>query len=229
MVKPRGALIVLEGTVGSGKSTQLPFVTAELTEWGIPHCYGREPGGVVLAENIRQLLLAPTSTGMEPLTEMLLFQAARAEYFAKLVIPQLRDGVTIVTDRSYFSTVAIQGYGRGVDVDLIQRYNHDAVFGCHPDITFVLDVENVPGAVTRALQQSRQIGEADRFEQEAFDFQTRVRDGYRALPVLYPERRINLVPPFDTVETAEEQIAQKKDYILEKLEPFLEEYFSPKE
>ncbi|MBS3169846.1 dTMP kinase [Candidatus Woesearchaeota archaeon] len=229
MAKPRGAFIVLEGMVGSGKSTQVPLVTAELVLWGIRHCYGREPGGVDLAEDIRRLLLAPASTGMEPLTEVLLFEAARTEYHGKFVIPQLRDGVTIVTDRSYFSTVAFQGFGHGVDVDLIKRYNHDAVSGHHPDISFILDVDCVEEAVKRALFASGKSGEADRFEQEDLDFHRRVRNGYRAIPDLYPERRICLVPSFDEMETAEEQIAQKKDYIIKKLTPFLEEYFSPKE
>ncbi len=224
----RGAMIVLDGMVGCGKTTQMDAVKRELWRQGVDHFSGREPGGVPSAEKIRSVILDPENREMHPLAVTFMFEAARAEYFAKLVIPTIESGKTVVTDRSYFSTIAFQGYGSGVPVSQIEKYNHDAVFGYHPDITFLLDVENVRGAVMRAQMASGKLGEPDRFEQEDLDFHTRLRDGYRAIPEMYPEMKIHLVPHFEEEVGAEKQIARKGEYILSKLTPFLEEYFTKK-
>lgn len=221
----RGAIIVLDGMVGCGKTTQMEVVKKELSRSGIVYNYGREPGGVPSAEKIRGVILDPANKDMHPLAVTFLFEAARAEYFAKHVIPLVESGTTVVTDRSYFSTIAFQGHGSGVPVSQIERYNHDAVFGYHPDLSFLLDVENVRSAVTRAQMTSGRIGEADRFEQEALDFHTRLRDGYRAIPGMYPEMNIHLVPHFEEEVDAARQIARKSEFILGRLGPFLEEYF----
>lgn len=221
----RGAIIVLDGMVGCGKTTQMESVKKDLWHKSIDFLYGREPGGVPSAEKIRGVILDPANKEMHPLAVTFMFEAARAEYFAKLVIPTVESGRTVLTDRSYFSTIAFQGYGSGVSVAQIERYNHDAVFGYRPDISFLLDVENVRSAVARAQMASGKLGEPDRFEQEELDFHTRLRDGYRAIPGMYPEMNIHLVPHCEEEAGAEKQIARKSEYILSKLTPFLDEYF----
>ena len=220
----KGAIIVLDGMVGCGKTTQLREITAELNRRNIPHFYGREPGGVPIAEAIRAVLLNPAHQEMNPLATVLLFEAARAEYFSKAVIPKVEQGITVVTDRSYWSTVAFQGYGSGVDVNLINQYNNDAVFGYHPDISFLLDVESVPEAVRRALVTSGRVGETDRFEHEERDFHTRIRDGYREIPSRYPEKNIHLVPHCEEEENITARIQRISDYLLARLNPFLDEF-----
>ncbi|MBI2668691.1 dTMP kinase [Candidatus Woesearchaeota archaeon] len=222
----RGAIIVLDGMVGCGKTTQLKEITDELMRRGVQHFYGREPGGVPIAEAIRGVLLNPVHKDMNPLTTVFLFEAARAEYFSKAVIPKINEGVTVVTDRSYWSTVAFQGYGSGVDVQLINCYNGDAVFGHHPDISFILDVEHVEEAVRRALMASGKAGEADRFEDEARNFHTRVRDGYRAIPGLYPDRKVHLVPHFEEEADIPARMQKISSYILDKLGPFLDAFYT---
>ncbi len=221
----RGAIIVLEGMVGCGKTTQMKAVTAELQRQNIDHFYGREPGGVAVAEKIRGVLLDPANRGMNPLAEMLLFQAARAEYFSKAVIPKVDAGITVVTDRSYWSTVAFQGYGFGVDLTQILCYSHDAVFGHHPNLTFVFDVENVEESARRARVASGKAGEADRFEAEVLAFQTRVRDGYRAIAASYHEaKNVHLISHHEEESDIPARIAKISSEMLTILVPFLEGY-----
>ena len=223
----RGAIIVLEGMVGCGKTTQMKAVTAELDRRAVDYFYGREPGGVPVAEKIRGVLLDPANRGMNPLAEMLLFQAARAEYFSEAVIPRVDAGIAVVTDRSYWSTVAFQGYGSGVDIIQIMQYSQDAVFGYHPDITFVFVVETVEDAVRRARVASEKVGEADRFEAEALAFQTRVRDGYRALAASYRiARNVHLISHHEEESDISVRITKISLEMLTVLVPFLEDFYA---
>ncbi len=164
--------IVLEGPDASGKSTQLRLLSDALSARGVPLVATREPGGTPLGERLRELVLAPDSP-MNPLTELLLIVGARHEHVEKVIRPALRDGKWVLCSRYTLSSLAYQGWGRGLDRDLIRRLNGLATGGLDPDYVFLLDL---PPAV--AYERTR---ERDRFEGEGLEFFTRVRVGYLEL------------------------------------------------
>lgn len=221
MMGKRGLMFVLEGMVGCGKTTQVDLVKDNFNKKGINYVYGREPGGVPVAERIRKLLLDPENKSMKPLTEVYLFGAARAEYIADFVRPSLESGVHVLTDRSYLSTMAFQGYGKGVDLNLIKRYADDAVQGCHPDIAFILDVEHVEAAMLRARKESTKIGAPDRFEDEQISFHTRVRDGYRLIAMDDTKHRV-LIPHYEGIQDIPTRIHKIYEVIGHSLDGILE-------
>ncbi|MEW6216176.1 MAG: dTMP kinase [Candidatus Bipolaricaulota bacterium] len=164
--------IVLEGPDASGKSTQLRLLSDALSARGVPLVATREPGGTPLGERLRELVLAPDSP-MNPLTELLLIVGARHEHVEKVIRPALRDGKWVLCSRYTLSSLAYQGWGRGLDRDLIRRLNGLATGGLDPDYVFLLDL---PPAV--AYERTR---ERDRFEGEGLEFFTKVRVGYLEL------------------------------------------------
>ena len=175
--KKRGYFITFEGIDGAGKTTQVVRLADTLKAQGIPHRVLREPGATALGENIRRLLLDTTAEAMCSETEMLLFAAARAQMVRQIIKPELAEGNWIICDRFVDSTVAYQGYGRQMDLDLIGQLNRFVIDDCLPDITFWLDLP-----VESALQrlQNRQ-GVQDRLDREGIDFMQRTSDGYRIL------------------------------------------------
>lgn len=164
--------VVLEGPDASGKSTQLRLLADALTAQGIPLVATREPGGTPLGERLRDIVLASDSS-MNPLTELLLIVGARHEHVEKVIRPALEDGKWVLCSRYTLSSLAYQGWGRGLDRDLIRRLNQLATGGLEPDYVFLLDL---PPAV--AYERTR---ERDRFEGEGLEFFTRVRVGYLEL------------------------------------------------
>lgn len=164
--------IVIEGPDASGKSTQLRLLSEALSARGVPLVATREPGGTPLGEQLRELVLAPGLL-MNPLTELLLIVAARHEHVEKVIRPALRDGKWVLCSRYTLSSLAYQGWGRGLDRDLIRRLNALATGGLEPDHVFLLDL---PPAV--AYERTR---ERDRFEGEGLEFFTNVRVGYLEL------------------------------------------------
>ncbi len=164
--------IVLEGPDASGKSTQLRLLSDALSARGVPLVATREPGGTPLGERLRELVLAPDSP-MNPLTELLLIVGARHEHVEKVIRPALRDGKWVLCSRYTLSSLAYQGWGRGLDRDLIRRLDGLATGGLDPDYVFLLDL---PPAV--AYERTR---ERDRFEGEGLEFFTKVRVGYLEL------------------------------------------------
>lgn len=164
--------VVLEGPDASGKSTQLHLLSEALSARGIPLVATREPGGTPLGEQLRELVLAP-GLPMNPLTELLLIVAARHEHVEKVIRPALSDGKWVLCSRYTFSSLAYQGWGRGLDRGLIRRLNELATGGLEPDYVFLLDL---PPAV--AYERTR---ERDRFEGEGLEFFTQVRVGYLEL------------------------------------------------
>lgn len=215
----KGKLIVLEGMVGCGKTTQLEVVKRLLTERGVNFVYGREPGGEPDAERVRKLLLDADSNFV-PLAQMYLFQAARAQYYVNIVRPQIESGVSVVTDRNYWSTETFQGKAGGVDLELIRTNNPAAVHGIHPDLGFILDVENVEAALIRARKTSQIAGEHDRFEDKELAYHINVRDGYREIPSRY--RNAVLVQHFEDIADIPNRIDRISIYIALRLEEFLD-------
>ncbi|GIK34071.1 MAG: hypothetical protein AMXMBFR45_19730 [Gammaproteobacteria bacterium] len=169
----RGAFITLEGVEGSGKSTNLAFVAERLRAAGKTVVMTREPGGVPVAERIREVLLAGDPGSMPPLTELLLMFAARAAHLRELVWPALEQGQWVVCDRFTDASYAYQGGGRGLPVTLIASLEASVQGAFRPDLTLLLDA-SWQGTRTRRDQR----GTADRFELEGRDFFDRVRACY---------------------------------------------------
>ncbi|MGH7117032.1 MAG: dTMP kinase [Stellaceae bacterium] len=180
----RGRLITLEGGEGAGKTTQLPLLVGALERAGIGALGTREPGGSAGAEAIRRLLLEGEGARWDAQQEALLLMAARRDHVARLIEPALTRGVWVVSDRFADSTLAYQGYGRGLapaDIALLQRF---ALGHFAPDLTLILDL---PAEIGRARAASRSAL-ADRFERLDTAFHERLRQGFRAIAAAEPGR-----------------------------------------
>ena len=176
-----GRFITLEGGEGAGKSTQAKLLAAALTDRGLPVLQTREPGGAPGAEVLRGLLLGGTVT-WSATAETLLHFAARAEHVERTIRPALDAGMWVVCDRFYDSTMAYQGYGLGADRDMIATLT--TLVGVHPDLTIILDVSEAV-AVERQLKRGM---DADRYERLDASFHRRVRQGFREIAQMAPER-----------------------------------------
>lgn len=194
-----GYLITLEGGEASGKTTQLERLALALRSRGLQVVTAREPGGTPLAERIRGLLLARASD-MDPMTEVLLFAAARSEVYARIVGPALMADAIVLCDRFVDSSLVYQGYGLGVDLDIIRSVNRAATGGRMPDLTLVLDLP-AEQAAARRIMAGR---EADRIEARGMGFHERVRQGFLELAAMEPWRIrvVNAERPVDDVAAA---------------------------
>jgi dTMP kinase len=174
------AFIAFEGPDGSGKSTQLRLLARKMEAEGLPVRTTREPGGTPLGERLRELLLTP-SYSPEPTTELFLFEAARAELVAKVILPSLKLAQNVLSDRFAASTVAYQGYGLGLDMDIIASVNRMATQGLEPDLYILLDVPPELG-----LRRKR--GAVNRIDDRELAFHRRVRAGYLDMASKSPGR-----------------------------------------
>lgn len=172
-----GRFIALEGGEGVGKTTQAALLSAWLTAAGVRHRVAREPGGTAVGEAIRSVVLGRPDLDVSPESELFLILAARAAFVRDVVRPALDAGELVVADRFALSTLAYQGYGRGLDLDEVRRANALATGGLEPDLYLMLDV---PAAV--GVGRQRHGGKhPDRIEREGDAFRRRVRDGYLEL------------------------------------------------
>lgn len=179
----KGLFITFEGIEGSGKTTQIKRLRHWLTDRGHETVVTREPGGTVISEAIRTVLLNPDHEAMASNTELLLYSAARAQHVTEMIQPALEAGVMVLCDRFSDSTTAYQGYGRGLDRNLLERLDELATGGIQPDITLLFDLP-----VHNGLQRALRGRLADRIEQESVDFHQRVRDGYLEIAKAFPDR-----------------------------------------
>lgn len=178
------AFITFEGIEGSGKTTQMQLLRDWLQAQGYRVLATREPGGTAIGDRIRAILLDPTHTDMAAETEILLYSAARAQIVRQVIRPHLEQGWIVVCDRFFDSTLAYQGYGRGLPLDILQRITTFATGGLTPDLTVYLDLPAELG-----LQRKAQTpAEWTRFEAETLAFHRRVRAGYLALAAAEPHR-----------------------------------------
>jgi len=168
----KGKLITFEGIDYSGKTTQAKKLFNYLKRKGHKAILLREPGGEKISENIRQVLLSSRNTGMNPLAELLLYEAARAQLVSKIILPALRQGKLVICDRFYDSSLAYQGYGRGLDKKMVDYLNR--VSGLKPDLTILIDIP-IKVFTIRMRQNNKK---KDRIEKEKIDFYKRVREGY---------------------------------------------------
>jgi len=185
--------VTFEGIEGSGKSTHLRLLANALRSAGHNVVETREPGGTALGQALRELLLAPSATPPEPLAELLLYCADRAQHVAQVIRPALAAGQVVLCDRFSDSTLAYQGYARSLDLGTVRALDAAARGGLEPDLTFLLDCPPDAG-LARARARS---GSSDRFEQEALAFHEAVQRGFHALAATAPGRYriIDTVPP----------------------------------
>jgi len=184
-----GRFITFEGPEGSGKSTQIKRLAERLETQGIKVLCTREPGGTATGEAIRNMLQHDAAG--EPLgerAELLLFTASRAQLMDQVVLPALGRGEWVLCDRFIDSTMAYQGFARGMPIDTLDRINDFAINSRKPDLTLLLDLDIENGFQRLEKRYSDGKGSADRFEREARDFHLRVRDGYHKLAAREPER-----------------------------------------
>ena len=178
--------ITFEGSEGCGKSTQVRRLTTRLEQAGVPFLVTREPGGTPIGESIRELLqFAPQSASMTSETELLLFEASRAQLVREILKPALKNGNCIIADRFFDSTTIYQGVARKLDAKIVAALNAFAIGDCVPDITFVLDVD-----LKTAHARMKAPRRPDRMEMQPEDFYERVIEGYRKLAAAEPKRII---------------------------------------
>jgi len=180
-----GAFITFEGIDGCGKSTQLRLLASELRVRGVPVVATREPGGTPLGQKLRAALL-DVQEQVDPLTELLVFAADRAQHVRKHLLPALEQNQVVLSDRYADATVAYQGAGRGFDPQLIQEIVELATGGLKPDLTLLFDLSVPESAVrTRKRVQNKRT---DRLDKENAEFHTRVRNAYLEIAKREPER-----------------------------------------
>ena len=182
----KGLFITFEGLEGCGKTTQAKMLFDFLIKQKISSIYTKEPGGTKIGDKIRKILLDQKNDGMDYKTEMLLFLASRAENVRLIILPALKEGKIVISDRFYDSTTAYQGCGRGIDLEIIKNLNSLVVGKAIPDLTFILDIDPYEG-----LKRSASFGNSSemRFEEEFINkkiiggklFLERVRQGYYQL------------------------------------------------
>jgi dTMP kinase len=193
--------ITLEGPEGSGKTTQIPLLVEWLRGQGYEVELTREPGGTDIGNQIRDVLHDPRNTAMDATAEILLYSADRAQHVAQRIRPALAAGKIVVSDRYYDSTLAYQGYGRGLDLQMLRAITAFTTGGLKPDLTLYLDIVPEEGL------QRRQAGgeEWNRLDAEGLEFHRRVRAGYMELIAQEAERWV-VIDAARSLEEVQEEI-----------------------
>ncbi|RMF26846.1 MAG: dTMP kinase [Chloroflexi bacterium] len=198
-----GLFITFEGPEGSGKTTQVQRLAERLRRAGYPVLTTREPGGTTIGDQIRAVLHDLRNREMDPRTEVLLYAASRAQLVAEVVRPALARGTIVLCDRYTDSTLAYQGYGRGLDLDVLKAMMDFATGGLKPHLTLYLDLPVEKGLARKQEALQRGEGEWNRLDQEDVAFHRRVRAGYHALAAAEPGRWrvLNADRPIEVVQT----------------------------
>ncbi|MFC1977156.1 dTMP kinase [Chloroflexota bacterium] len=174
--------ITFEGGEGSGKTLQTRVLYRRLSQLAIPALLTHEPGGTALGKKLARWLKWTQDTGISPLTELLMFNASRAQLVEEVIQPSLKGGKVVICDRYTDSTTAYQSYGRGLDLEMVKAINNAATQGLTPSLTVLLDMSPEEGLTRKGAEKH------DRFEQENIAFHQRVREGYLKLAADDPER-----------------------------------------
>ena len=205
-----GTFITFEGPEGGGKTSQIRLLAQFLSERDCPVLVTREPGGTEIGNQVREILTRMENTNMHPRTEILLFLAARAQLVEQCIRPQLEKGMIVLCDRYADSTLAYQGYGHGIDLELLQGFLSFATAELWPTLTILLDIDPSQG-----LNRKRGGSEWNRLDDYALAFHQRVRQGYLQLARQNPERwvTIDASQAFETVQS------QVRRVVLEKVAP----------
>ncbi len=194
-----GTFITLEGPDGSGKTTQAQLLVKWLRDQGRDVLLTREPGGTEIGDQIRDILHDSGNTAMNPRTEFLLYSASRAQHVSELILPSLAAGKLVISDRYADSSIAYQGYGRGLDLEMLEDITRFATTDLKPDLTIYFDIGAGEGIQRRLLSGE----DLNRMDAEALAFHRRVRAGYLELVDAEPERWavLDAKRPIDEVQT----------------------------
>ena len=204
----KGLFITFEGIDGCGKSTQTALCREWLEGMGREVLMVREPGGTKIGEKIRELLLDKKNSSMAPMTELFLFEAARAQIVEETIKPAIASGKVVICDRFFDSSFASQGCARGLGPEMVTRLNLDATGGLAPDITFFLDI-----SVADAIKRRNSRGEEkDRIESAGDAFQEKVRDGF--VRAASEDKRIVTIDAASAPEIIFGQIKEKLEALL---------------
>lgn len=201
----KGILIVIEGGDGSGKTTQQKLISEYLKKKGLQVVLTRKPGGTIISEKIRELLLDPSKKEMNNKTEFLLYEAAEAQLSSEVIIPALENNKIVLCDRLYHSTYVYQGFGRGIDINLIKEISK-FITNLVPDLVIILDIDPEEG-LKRTVKK-------DRITEEGINFHKRVREGYLKLKELLPQEKIIIIDASQPKEKVFEDIRKEVDKIL---------------
>lgn len=204
----KGKFITLEGPEGSGKSTQSRLLCAYLKKEGYRIVYTREPGGTIIGEKIRRILLDPKNKAMNATTEMFLYMASRSQLMEEVILPALKQGRIVVCDRFLDATICYQGYGGGLDIGRIKEIGKLATSGITPDLSIFLDIETIEG-----LKRSGK--NPDRIERKSIAYHRRVRKGYLELARQNP-RRIKVISAAGDIAATEELVRRAVNCLLRK-------------
>ncbi len=199
-----GLFITMEGTDGAGKTTQINMLKTYLEDKGFKVVCVREPGGTHIGEKIREIIIDKDNGEMHQMTEAMLYAAARAQLVQEVILPALKDGNIVISDRFVDSSLVYQGYARGMGERRIRSLNRYAVDDLEPDITFFLRLKPHDGLKRKAEQ-----AELDRIESESFNFHHRVYDGYVSLA----RRNKNRIKMLDALKSREELHSEIVGYI----------------
>lgn len=204
----KGYFITFEGPDGSGKTTVCNAVYQRLKDMGYDVVHTREPGGIEIAEKIRDIILDPQNVMMDAKTEALLYAASRRQHLVEKVIPSIEDGKVVICERFVDSSLAYQGYGRELGFDEVLSINKFAIGDYFPDMTVYLDVDEKTG-----LERIKDRAFKDRLDQESIDFHHRVNEGYQKVIDVFKDR-ISIVDaskPLDSV--IEDALSRVKELI----------------
>src|SRR5690625_2618520 len=206
--KMKGFFITVEGGEGAGKTTVLGRLHQQVTELGYKVLLTREPGGISISEKIRNIILHPNHTEMEKRTEALLYAAARRQHLIEKVLPALQEGKIVLCDRFIDSSLAYQGYARGIGMDEVFSINQFAIDECMPGLTLYFDIEPETGLERIALNNAR---EKNRLDMETIQFHRKVREGYLILLDKFPHRMKRV----DATKEKKEVFVEALSYIME--------------
>jgi dTMP kinase len=199
--------ITFEGPEGSGKSTQAQRLKETLEKRGYPVLLTREPGGTPVGDAIREILLDPDFSDMEPLTELFLYEANRNQHVNQIIRPALKENKIVLSDRFHDASLIYQGAARNLGLDLVKSLNDLATESLVPDLTFVLDVETENGLNEARGTDDNYDRNGDRIEQESNGFHETVRKAYRKLTEREPER-CKLIPRSGGIDEVHRQILE---------------------
>ncbi len=203
----KGLFIVIEGMDGAGKSTQIQEIKSYLHSKNLPSYFTREPGGTSIGEEIRTIILNKDNEEMTSLTEAFLYAASRAQHVSQKIKPMLEEGYIVVCDRFVYSSIAYQGFGRGLG-SLVKDINSYAVQGIEPDLIIYLDI---PSGLSKERIGTKDL---DRIEREKLDFYDRVRDGY--LDEASKSDKFLVIDATKAIETITGEILENIDSLLSK-------------
>ena len=203
----KGLFIVMEGPDGSGKTTQINLLKEYLEEAGYECLITREPGGTVIGEEIRQLILNPEHKEMSPVTEMLLYAASRAQLVHEVIGPALEEGKIVISDRFVDSSIVYQGIARKLGISTVSAVNAPGIGIYRPDGIFFIDLSEAEG-----LRRKKEQKNLDRMEQEGIDFHHMVSEGYRKVLSGRPEvMKIDGGRSIDTIRNHVDELLKKKN------------------